>query len=272
MGNMDGAPDFQPDVSIDPRARIPPGGEIFRGEANRQDVFFFSVIEAGIQINGETDIPVRAFADFFAVQPDPCIGHRAVEHYYNPLIPRGFGDREVLSVPADTVDRKPARACVVVHREGTFDCPIMGQGDLPPSGVVEIDFFYPGDIPFMETPVVIERRSFRCIGHETAHQHDQHQSAPIRAVIGWSIRHQRTYSHLVLLVSRQKLSDIIRIKSRDTFVSYKPFLQKYSTPEWFKDTKFGIYKFSICLSGLRIVKKRVPGQSFFLYSPDLRRL
>src|SRR5579884_515170 len=92
-----------------------------------------------------------------AVDPDVAIRHDAVEIDEDAFRGIGFGQSELLSVPADTGGEKAARAagCVLrIKRPG--DAPIVRHVNCAPGGIVEGGLLGAGGVGLQKAPARVK--------------------------------------------------------------------------------------------------------------------
>src|SRR5579885_338744 len=147
---------IEPDVAIDARAGIPAGGVVLRSEPHGHDVFLRAVAEVWREVAGKADVPVRAAADFLAVDPDVRIVHGAVEFEREIAVAEALRDGEMFAVPAGAEDRQRAGVGVQMRIEWAFDRPIVRQTDFAPRAVLEIGSLGSSGFAFEEAPAIVE--------------------------------------------------------------------------------------------------------------------
>jgi hypothetical protein len=148
---MDGVGLGEPDVAIDACALVEPAVT----EAG-VDAGYDAVLSADGEKVGEVEVEGRVAvviaADEAAVDPDEDIAEDSVEVDGDAAACVGCGNVEGAAVPADAALGITAadglvavRHLDVVVDEGEFDGPVVGQVELTPFGVVELDL---GEIEF----------------------------------------------------------------------------------------------------------------------------
>jgi len=152
---MHGVSDNQADMAVDAGPGVPARGRLPR-VVGADGEHILRLQMAGKFIS-KADVPIRAFAERETIDPNFTIRHHAIEFDVDATAGVGGSEREVLAIPADSSGQIAATlAGEILFVEGTFDGPIVRDGDSTPRGIGEIRRFGAGLIGFEETPVGIE--------------------------------------------------------------------------------------------------------------------
>ncbi|MPN18781.1 hypothetical protein SDC9_166144 [bioreactor metagenome] len=84
---------------------------------------------------------VRPGADIPSIEPNLCVGHCTVEVDIHPLILFLVGYRKIFPVPADSLVGQFSGPTFQFDTEGAGDCPVVGQIQLLPTGIIGFGFF-----------------------------------------------------------------------------------------------------------------------------------
>lgn len=160
MLQVNGVGRHQPNVPVDPRARVPAGcrlAGVVGPHRQNVGVLLTESQEAGHLIL-KADVSVRPLPQRDAIEPHCAVGHHAIELDEHPPMGILYWQREVFAVPAHAGRQESpgaARRAFLVERP--FDTPVMGHVEGAPGGILEGRLLRAGGVRLEKSPVAIER-------------------------------------------------------------------------------------------------------------------
>ncbi len=146
---------LDPQVPVEPRARVPARGFRLRREPDRHDVLA-AESEVWRQVDREADVAVRPAAELAAVQEDGGVRHRPVDlERVVPLTGR-LRHLEALPVPGHPEVRQRALVRADGGVERPLDRPVVRQVEHAPARVVEGRRRRCGEVALLEAPARVE--------------------------------------------------------------------------------------------------------------------